>query len=157
MSARDWFDPTRLYNPSEPAGRLLYFWGSTIYPFIIFFVVYMGAVFVEMLLGYYDSSPIQDLVTIPLYLGYFAAVILMVLRRLKDLNSSGGMVLLLFVPFVNFFVSLWLLFTPGTPKSNLASASPLQVERGDIIPQTKDLEIKNSQKKKSVFDDYPDD
>ena len=45
-------------------------------------------------------------------------------RRFNDLNKSGWLTLLLFVPLVNFATILYLLFTPGTPAPNRYGAMP---------------------------------
>ncbi len=39
MNLRDWLDPSRLYNPATPAGRLTFLWGFTVYPSIILLAV----------------------------------------------------------------------------------------------------------------------
>jgi uncharacterized membrane protein YhaH (DUF805 family) len=38
------------------------------------------------------------------------------IRRLHDMDKSGWYLLLAFIPLVNFFVLLWLLFWPGTDR-----------------------------------------
>lgn len=34
MTARDWLDPTRVYNPSVLAGRLMFLWGQIYAPLL---------------------------------------------------------------------------------------------------------------------------
>ena len=112
-SGRDWLDPTRLYNPKVPAGRLLYVWGGWIYPFLWYFAASFAAIALESMLGYYEESPILDLLSVPMYLGFLAAALLMTLRRLRDLQTSGWALLLMFVPLLNAIFGLYLLFSPG--------------------------------------------
>jgi len=45
-------------------------------------------------------------------------------RRFHDLDQSGWMVLLTFVPFLGFLVLLYLLFAPGTPGENRHGPQP---------------------------------
>ena len=113
MSTRDWIDPTRLYNPNLPASRLVYLWGGYVLPMGTVFMVAICAGITEASLGYYEQSPIYDLVSTLLGIGYFIAMILITLRRLKDLGKSGWYILWGLVPFANFIFGLWLLFAPG--------------------------------------------
>jgi uncharacterized membrane protein YhaH (DUF805 family) len=112
-SGRDWLDPTRLYNPKVPAGRLLYVWGGWIYPLLWIFAISIGAMVLEGMMGYYDTSPILDILTVPVELACIVVAILMVLRRLRDLETTGWAILVMFVPVVNFLFSLYLIFAPG--------------------------------------------
>jgi uncharacterized membrane protein YhaH (DUF805 family) len=45
-------------------------------------------------------------------------------RRLHDTNHSGLLSLLLFVPFVNLLLNLYLVFAPGTPGDNPYGPAP---------------------------------
>ena len=47
-------------------------------------------------------------------------------RRLHDLDKDGLLVLLTFVPLLNGFFELYLLFAPGTVGDNRYGADPLQ-------------------------------
>lgn len=114
MAARDWIDPTRLYNPGKPAGRLMYFWGSAIYPLLAFIVAAFCAASVEAALGYYNESPLLDLISTPLTLAFFLGIVLITIRRLRSLGKSGWYILWSFVPLANLVFGLWLLFAPGT-------------------------------------------
>lgn len=58
-------------------------------------------------------------------LGYWAILLLyiyfnfvIIIRRLHDRNHSGWLCLLLFIPVVNFFFALYLLFVSGDPNDN---------------------------------------
>jgi uncharacterized membrane protein YhaH (DUF805 family) len=67
------------------------------------------------------------LVSIPLsfiLVGIYTTIVGYI-RRWHDLGRSGWMTLLLLIPFVNFFVFLYLLFAPGIAQENVSSgASP---------------------------------
>ncbi|MBV8634011.1 MAG: DUF805 domain-containing protein, partial [Burkholderiaceae bacterium] len=53
-------------------------------------------------------------------------------RRLHDLDQTGWLSLLLFVPLIGFFFSLYLLFAPGTDGSNSYGPAPAK-QSGGII------------------------
>jgi uncharacterized membrane protein YhaH (DUF805 family) len=134
-SGRDWLDPTRLYNPKIPAGRLLYLWGGWIYPLLWFLAVAIGAGMLEGMMGYYNESPIMDFLMVPTELAFIVAAVLMVLRRLRDLRTSGWALLVLFVPILNTFFGLFLLLAPGKHgevASMRASAPIIAVE--PVVP-----------------------
>jgi len=67
---------------------------------------------------------------------YIALVVFMFVlakRRFNDLNQSGWLSLLLLVPLVNLFVSLWLIFGPGTKESNNYGPRPVKNPIGIVI------------------------
>jgi len=45
-------------------------------------------------------------------------------RRINDTNQNGWLVVLLIIPLVNFFMTLYLVFAPGTPGPNNYGAPP---------------------------------
>lgn len=71
------------------------------------------------------------LAQITLYLAYPVSAIATVsavmlgIRRCHDLNRSGWFYLLMFIPIIDFFVALYLLFAAGTPGPNQYGADPL--------------------------------
>jgi uncharacterized membrane protein YhaH (DUF805 family) len=105
---RNWFDPTRLYNPTVRGGRLVFLWGLAVYPLIAIIV----------LIGITDgiSSYSGQLISLEERLWEVAllvASVMMILRRLRDLGKSGWTVLLGLIPLVNLFFLLYLLVSPG--------------------------------------------
>lgn len=58
------------------------------------------------------------------YIPLLAAMLVVVKRRLNDLNQSGWLGLLMLVPLVNFFFGLYLLFWPGSKGSNDYGPAP---------------------------------
>ena len=82
MSARDWLDPTRVYNPATPAGRMMYVWGGLVYPFLVSVLVGTCVALPESFLGYDHGSPVGD-AAITLYaLSCVLGDVLVTLRRL---------------------------------------------------------------------------
>lgn len=55
----------------------------------------------------------------------FAAELCITVRRLHDLNRSGWQWLLSFVPFVNLYIWILLIFEPGTQGPNRYGPDPL--------------------------------
>ncbi len=55
----------------------------------------------------------------------FAAEISLVVRRLHDLNHTGLLWLLSFIPVINFFLAIYLLFFKGTEGENQYGPDPL--------------------------------
>ncbi|WP_326518039.1 DUF805 domain-containing protein [Acinetobacter sp. CAAS 2-6] len=53
-----------------------------------------------------------------LFVVYFYFHLVLVIRRLHDLNQTGWISLLLLVPVINFFLAFYLLLAPGTPGMN---------------------------------------
>jgi uncharacterized membrane protein YhaH (DUF805 family) len=134
-TARDWLDPTRLYNPKAPAGRLMYIWGVWIYPFLWTLAIMFVVVGVEGMMGFYDESPILDIVLVPMELAALVAGVLIVLRRLRDLEMSGWSLLLFLVPVVNLLFGLYLFLAPGRGRK-LATfpASPPNNPAKPVVP-----------------------
>jgi len=56
----------------------------------------------------------------------FVASIMMLARRLHDLDKSGWWMLLLFVPLVNILFYIYILFFKGTEGPNQYGEDPLQ-------------------------------
>ena len=129
-SFRDWVDPFRLYNPRVPAGRLMYVWGGWLYPLIWFVIVLFAAGIVEAGLGYYDETPVLDCVSVPIYIAYIVAEILITLRRLRDLGMSGWTILVALIPLVNFVFGLYLLLAAGKRTAYF----PVQAEPAYVSP-----------------------
>ncbi len=119
---RDWIDPSRLYNTSIPAGRLLYVWGLACYPFLIMFVLLTASII--LLETFVAQSNVSDLIGIVSYvfmLGWFTAAVCICYRRFKYLGMSRRWILLLLVPAVNLIFCLWLLIK-SAPASSPDSA-----------------------------------
>ena len=74
-----------------------------------------------------------------IYVPVFGTSLIITKRRLNDLNHSGWWSLLLFVPFVNIIVGLYLTFGSGTDGPNdyglpPAKNSPLLLIGGLLLP-----------------------
>lgn len=127
-TARDWIDPTRLYNPSVPAGRLMYVWGSIVYPIALFIA---ASLILGLLYGSGIESGLAEGLFGAFYIGYIVAGLLIAIRRLRDLGKSGWYLLWGLVPLANIILGLWLLFAPGvareTPRPEPLTPRPPEV------------------------------
>lgn len=130
VTVRDWIDPTRLYNPTIPAGRIVYLWAAVLFPTTIF---YFGWGFVSlalMFMGYdYGHELAATVVFIVESLVQFVTNPLAAIRRFRDLNEPWWIVLALFLPLVGSLIALILgvalVFVPrATKKSPQATAKP---------------------------------
>jgi uncharacterized membrane protein YhaH (DUF805 family) len=63
----------------------------------------------------------------------FAVTVILARRRLHDLGKTAWLGLLLFVPFVNFIVALWMLFAAGDAQANEYGPPPGPNTKGVII------------------------
>jgi len=105
-------------------NRFRFFW----YPFgISLAVLPIYFVLVMMLIG----SELLLLTAIPaalvhLYTQVWSVSLLV--RRLHDLNRTGWMALLLFIPLVNFVFGIYVVFFKGTDGSNKYGEDPLEYD-----------------------------
>ncbi len=67
------------------------------------------------------------------YLALIVFSFILAKRRLNDLNQSGWLSLLLFIPLVNIVVGLWLLFAPGKKEQNNYGPYPVKNPIGIVI------------------------
>ncbi len=122
MSAREWLDPIQLYNPSTPAGRLKFAWGLFIYPTLIYWFITTG---IDILLNYFsgDENPPWAGGVMDYYnLAAWAGMILIILRRMKDLGKNWIHLLIFFIPTANQYFFLFLCFKSGIKKTIPAPA-----------------------------------
>jgi uncharacterized membrane protein YhaH (DUF805 family) len=113
-SRRNWLDPTRLYNPTVPAGRLTFLWGLAIYPLAVMFVL-LTAVIIAIE-SFAASANVGDYIGIATYvfmLGWLIAVVAICRRRLLDLGKSQQWVWVAILPGINLILFGYLLFKSG--------------------------------------------
>lgn len=127
LTARDWLDPRRLYDPRVPSGRLMFIWGGYLFPLISITVLGLALVFLETMLGYYSSSPLLDIFEPFAYLGSILLFVLVAIRRLKDLDKSGWYLLLGLVPFINLVLIVWMIFAPSVQQAVAPSVTPSRI------------------------------
>lgn len=67
------------------------------------------------------------------YLAMIVYSIILMKRRLNDLDKSGWLGLLMIIPIVNFVMALYLLFGPGTSGQNRFGPPPTKNNTGTIL------------------------
>jgi uncharacterized membrane protein YhaH (DUF805 family) len=72
-----------------------------------------------------DVSTIGMLLMAVAYIALIVVWITFAKRRLNDLNRNGWWLLLAFVPFANFLLTLYMMFFPGTDGDNNYGAVPV--------------------------------
>lgn len=120
--ARDWIDPTRLYNPTTPAGRLVFLWGLAIYPFITLFVLMTVVIIVVVSVS--TSTDTADYLGIVIWLfmlAWVVAIVAICRRRLMQLGKSQAWIWLAIIPVANVVLFLYLLLKPGPAASHQAA------------------------------------
>ncbi|MGZ3254759.1 MAG: DUF805 domain-containing protein [Burkholderiaceae bacterium] len=111
----DTYDP-QVFSVHGRIGRLRYLaytWAVTMVMMIVFGI--LTAVVVGVSGGNKGIAMVMMGLT---YIPIIAVSLIMAKRRFNDLNSSGWLSLLMIVPFVNFFVALYLIFGSGTQGVN---------------------------------------
>jgi uncharacterized membrane protein YhaH (DUF805 family) len=111
----------RLFAFSGRLGRVRYLVYGTIVPFII--AMLLGAtVAIGTAAG--GLGLLTFLLILPGSIAMVVSAIVFARRRLNDLDQSGWMYLITFVPFVNMALAIWMVFAPGTAGPNRFGAPP---------------------------------
>jgi uncharacterized membrane protein YhaH (DUF805 family) len=119
---RDWLDPTRLYNPTVPAGRLTFLWGLAIYPLAVMFVLL--TVIIIIIESFVASANVGDYIGIFTWvfmLGWVVAIVAICRRRLLDLGKSQSWIWVVILPGINLILFAYLLFKSGPVASRQAA------------------------------------
>ena len=64
------------------------------------------------------------------YTGFIVISVMFMKRRLNDLDKSGWLSLLMFVPFLNLLFALYLIFAPGSEGANRFGPAPVENPSG---------------------------
>lgn len=80
-----------------------------------------------------DKNPAAFALLGLLYIPIIVAAAVMARRRLNDLNHTGWLQLLLFIPLVGAFFGLYMLFAPGTPTTNKYGPKPVKNSTGVVL------------------------
>ena len=86
-----------------------------------------------IIVGLTAAMPALAMLSLVLYIPMLAATTILAIRRLNDMDQSGWWSIAMFVPLVNFFVGLWLLFGRGTQGGNSYGPAPSANTRGVIL------------------------
>lgn len=113
---RDFFNYINIYNMPPRLGRIKYIVRGITNTVILLAVFLL----VPMLFYYFEikSEKIFGILTMLFVVSMFANAIILPIKRLHDINSSGWKVLLILVPIVNIIFAIYLLFCPGDKSDN---------------------------------------
>jgi uncharacterized membrane protein YhaH (DUF805 family) len=123
-------DDNETYDPEVFAvngriGRLRYLAFSSAVSLVFMLLIGgVSAIFIPMMMGGNSQPVIMLLLMGILYIAMIAVSFIMAKRRFNDLNKSGWLSLLFFVPLANLFVALYLIFGSGTKGSNEYGPQP---------------------------------
>jgi uncharacterized membrane protein YhaH (DUF805 family) len=106
------FGEINVFSPATRIGRLRYLAHGFLAMLACYLILAVGAGLAVALSGIF---------WIIFAAGYFAMLVvtvILLIQRLHDLNHSGWMCLLMFIPLLNLFFTLYVVFAPGTKGSN---------------------------------------
>ena len=124
------FDNTLFFSTSQRIGRLRWLvYGIGAQFGMMFFIGIVAAIMVPAIVsarsgGDAGIGVVGIIMMVLMYGAIFVVSIILNRRRLHDLDQSGWLTLLIFIPLVNLFFALYLLFAPGTKGENKYGLKP---------------------------------
>ncbi|MGB3609980.1 MAG: DUF805 domain-containing protein [Cellvibrio sp.] len=106
------------FSPKTRIGRLRYLSHSFVFMLAVYAILAVG-----MALALAVSGVFWVLVAAS-YIGMIVISFILAIQRLHDLNKSGWLCLVMFIPLANLILALFLLFAPGTPGPNNFGLQP---------------------------------
>lgn len=117
----------KLFQTSGRIGRVRYLGYCTML-FGITMVVFFAAGVATLI-----ASALGVIVMGLAYLALLVAGFVLARRRLNDLDQSGWLAILLFIPLVNMLIGLWMMIGRGSEQANRFGPPPGPNTRGVII------------------------
>lgn len=109
------FGEIKFFSPGSRIGRLRYL----SHGILISVVFYIALIPAAVLFAMGDAGAIiGGLLMGAAYIALLVITVILIIQRLHDLDKSGWMSLLMFIPLVNLFFAIYVLFWPGTPGTN---------------------------------------
>lgn len=100
-------------------GRLRYLSHSLLFLFLLYILIaIVGAVAAVVFSDSNTPAIVIGILAVVAIIFYIYVSYILIIQRLHDLNQSGWLCLLTFVPLANIFLTIWILFFPGTKGSN---------------------------------------
>ena len=112
------FGEIKVFSPAARIGRLRYLAHGFLAMLACYLILAVGAGLAVAISGVFW------VVVVAGYLAMIVVSIIFLIQRLHDLNHSGWMCLLMFIPLVNLFFMLYVVFARGTPGSNNYGLQP---------------------------------
>lgn len=116
------YNEESFYSRHGRIGRIRFLSYSVLLWLVVMALLAVLGIISAVLIGMFGGDILPALLTIIVGVVYFFGNIIITflpaVRRLNDLNRTGWLSLLLFVPFLNFLLWLYLIFAPGDEDSN---------------------------------------
>jgi uncharacterized membrane protein YhaH (DUF805 family) len=123
-----------IFSTQGRIGRLRYIVYTAIVLFVTAFVAGIAAaVLIPMLMKGGSNSNVAVFAMLAVYIPVLYGMVVMIKRRLHDLNHTGWLAILMFLPLVNIVMSLYLLFWPGSKGSNEYGPAPAKNPLGLVL------------------------
>lgn len=127
----------KMFSPGPRIGRLRYlaysFGMSMLFMFVMGIVAGIVVAILMSALGEAAVMPIVMVIYGIFYLVLIVINIIFGIKRLHDLNQSGWLSIILFIPLVGFFFYLYMLFAPGSDDANRFGNPPPANSTGVLV------------------------
>ncbi|MFK7816599.1 MAG: DUF805 domain-containing protein [Gammaproteobacteria bacterium] len=130
-SSSETYQP-KIFSINGRIGRLRYLAYGMFFTIITLFIIGIAAFLIPSIATLLTdiSGVTSALLLIVLYLPLIIISIILVRRRLNDLDRSGWWQILMYVPLVGILFALYVLFWPGTKGSNSFGLQPSENSTG---------------------------
>ncbi len=108
----------RFFSPSIRIGRLRYLAHGFLFAIAFYAILAAGLGLAIGVSGFFW------VLVAAAYIGFVVVTVILLIQRLHDLNHSGWLSLLMFVPLLNFVFALYIIFAPGTKGTNNYGLQP---------------------------------
>lgn len=139
MPNEESYEP-QIFAVNGRIGRLRYLAYAMLYSVLGYIAIMVAALLFGLGTAVAGAAGVGAGVSIGLIIGIFVLAILYIVpfvilmrRRLNDLDKSGWFILLTLIPIVGFFFALYMVFWPGTSTTNRWGPKPIKNSVGVII------------------------
>lgn len=142
QSGDETYEP-KIFAASGRIGRIRYMaYGFIVSMIFMFFGGILAAIAIPAMNmnpetmtpeGGMGGAMVMGILGLVMYIALFVYMFMLARRRLNDLNKSGWMSLLLFLPIANIIVALYMLLWPGSEGANMYGPKPVKNSVGIII------------------------
>lgn len=109
----------KFFSPSSRINRLRYWAHGAVFAIAFYALIAVGAALMT-LVSPFVGVPIMAVA----YIGLIVFSVIVMIQRLHDLNKTGWMSLLAFIPLANIYLLVILIFFKGTPGRNNYGLQP---------------------------------
>ena len=129
QAADDAAAEVRIFSPSGRIGRLRYLaYGAAMA--LLSWVIMAIPLALSAGSGAPTESMLFGVVNFAVAIGGLVLGVIWIIKRVHDMDKSGWLALLMFIPLVNLIFMLFLIFAPGTQGGNRFGPPPVQNTTG---------------------------